>query len=416
MKLWLIEPRDPLIVRDGRPFGPDPGARATSLPFPLPSTTTGAFRARLGAHLGGDFTRQELIDQLRATRVRGPLLVELDDESRVVNWLLPAPADALLLKQETPAQHVCRRLLPLEPFPGTLTDYAAEKLSMVAPVVYAPDKVAPDTPTFWYWEQMQPWLHDPPDEQTLQPTTLGHRGPSAEQRMHVSVYAATGTADEGMLFQTSGLVFTHRSGSSAQTSLTSSRRLALALFAEAEFAPQLAPMGGERRLMHWYPAVDDAATPLPATCPEPIRALIRTKRACRVVLVTPAMFEAGFRPAWLLAAHAGLTATLAAAVVARPQVMSGWDLLADNGPRSRGKPKPTRRLAPAGSVYFLTLPDATQGDDAAIDAWIDAIWLQCVSDAAQDRADGFGLALLGGWSGTLRTMKIQEQSNADTSS
>ena len=39
MTIWLVEPRDPLIVREGRPFGPDPGAWATSLPFPFPSTT-----------------------------------------------------------------------------------------------------------------------------------------------------------------------------------------------------------------------------------------------------------------------------------------------------------------------------------------------------------------------------------------
>jgi hypothetical protein len=28
---WIIEPRDPLIVRDGRPFGPNPSAQAISL-------------------------------------------------------------------------------------------------------------------------------------------------------------------------------------------------------------------------------------------------------------------------------------------------------------------------------------------------------------------------------------------------
>ncbi|MFZ2521089.1 MAG: type III-B CRISPR module-associated Cmr3 family protein, partial [Anaerolineae bacterium] len=31
MKTWLIEPRDPLIFRDGRPFSASPGARAKTL-------------------------------------------------------------------------------------------------------------------------------------------------------------------------------------------------------------------------------------------------------------------------------------------------------------------------------------------------------------------------------------------------
>ncbi len=31
MEIWLIEPHDPLIVRDGKPFGPNSGARASTL-------------------------------------------------------------------------------------------------------------------------------------------------------------------------------------------------------------------------------------------------------------------------------------------------------------------------------------------------------------------------------------------------
>ena len=48
MTRWIIEPLDPLIVRDGRPFDPTPGARARSVPFPYPSTTTGGIRTRAG--------------------------------------------------------------------------------------------------------------------------------------------------------------------------------------------------------------------------------------------------------------------------------------------------------------------------------------------------------------------------------
>ena len=48
MTTWIIEPHDPLIFRDGRPFGPNPGARAKTLSFPFPSTTTGGVRTRAG--------------------------------------------------------------------------------------------------------------------------------------------------------------------------------------------------------------------------------------------------------------------------------------------------------------------------------------------------------------------------------
>ncbi|HZQ09120.1 MAG TPA: type III-B CRISPR module-associated Cmr3 family protein, partial [Anaerolineae bacterium] len=57
MSVWLIEPRDPLIFRDGRPFNPTPGARAISLPFPYPSTLAGAVRTRVGQNENGVFDK-----------------------------------------------------------------------------------------------------------------------------------------------------------------------------------------------------------------------------------------------------------------------------------------------------------------------------------------------------------------------
>jgi len=88
---------------------------------------------------------------------------------------------------------------------------------------------------------------------------------------------------------------------------------------------------------------------------------------------------------------------LKAALVLRSQVISGWDL-------QSGKPKPTKRLAPSGSVYFLKLPEEV--DDATINAWIDALWMQNISDDAQSRSDGFGLAALGCWDGKPVNMEM----------
>lgn len=106
MKTWIIEPRDPLIVRDGRPFGPIPGARAASLSFPFPSTTTGGVRTQYGLGLGEDFEDEQkkssLIAKVKRIAVTGPLLVEVDDETGdVARWFAWAPADALLLDVQT---------------------------------------------------------------------------------------------------------------------------------------------------------------------------------------------------------------------------------------------------------------------------------------------------------------------------
>ena len=112
------------------------------------------------------------------------------------------------------------------------------------------------------------------------------------------------------------------------------------------------------------------------------------------MLLTPALFGQGYLPAWILT-RAGVQAEVSAAAVPRYQTVSGWDYKA-------GKPKANRRLAPAGSVYYLKL----QGDDDAIHAFADTVWMQTVSDDEQARRDGFGLAVLGTWSGEAVEMEV----------
>ena len=72
---------------------------------------------------------------------------------------------------------------------------------------------------------------------------------------------------------------------------------------------------------------------------------------------------------------------LHAAAVPRLTPLSGWDL-------EVGVPKGTRFLAPAGSVYFF---------DEVVGRRPGDLWMQPVSDGVQERLDGFGLAICGGW-------------------
>ncbi|MGC1378515.1 MAG: type III-B CRISPR module-associated Cmr3 family protein, partial [Anaerolineales bacterium] len=65
--------------------------------------------------------------------------------------------------------------------------------------------------------------------------------------------------------------------------------------------------------------------------------------------------------------------------------------------------KASRRLAPAGSVYFLKL---TSDDPGTIEQFIKNTWLQNISDKDQDRRDGFGLALLGVWDGKSVDLEV----------
>lgn len=379
MPLWIIEPRDPLIVRDGRPFGPTPGARATTLPFPFPSTVAGGLRTRAGLDRQGRFDPAR-VEEVKRLEARGPLLVELDEAGEVAEWLAPAPADALLLEHPDGRESWGQRwpLVPLALPEGVQTDLP-DGLAPVGPRQHDPRKPPRNTPRFWRWDRFVAWLHSPPkDGDEIELAALGHGGPQVEQRMHVGIDREKRTAREGVLFQTRGLEFT-----------VERRRLGLAVATDAVLRPGLAPLGGERRLVAWR----QSQRSLPA-CPPQVRAAIVRDRACRVLLLTPACFAGGYRPRWLLEPFQGVEARLVGAAVSRPQVVSGWDFASQ-------RPKPTRRLAPAGSVYFLRL----EGDSEAIERWVDARWLACVSDEEQDRRDGFGLAALGVWSGALGRME-----------
>lgn len=378
MPTWIIEPRDPLIVRDGRPFGPDPGVRAASLAFPFPSTTTGGARNRAGLDEGGLFDRGR-IGAVKAIAVRGPLLVELDADEQPT-WYAPAPADALALAVSDDDKAVrIRRLAPLEPPAGAATSLD-DDLRPVGLPWREKAKVSKGAPQFWRWDQFAAWLEQPRDG-TWKRDELGLRGLPRDTRMHVSISGDSKTASEGALFQTVGLSFTGEGR----------RRLALAVAAGdafPHFAGGFAPLAGERRLVVWRLAGDG----LPS-CPPAVREAVARDGACRLLLLTPALFAAGYRPTHLLAPAHGVTPRLVAACVPRAQVVSGWDMEAR-------RPKPTRRMAPAGSVYFLAL----DGTPAARAAWLDATWMRCVSDDDQDRRDGFGLAALGAWDGRPMSM------------
>lgn len=414
---WIIEPHDPLIVRDGRPFGPDPSARAESLSFPFPSTTTGGVRTRAGLKADGMFDVSQ-IGRVKQIKVRGPLLVQLaQNGDEIEKWLVPAPADALLLESEKKGYVLCKQLVPLMVYEGAETsntkdgkqfvppkpDEDAEtgstkdrtSLMLVGPVRPDQGKPSKETPLYWDWDAFQKWLVAPSDhEQSL--ATLGNSGPSREHRLHVSMNPETLTAKDGALFETSGLEFTFP-GRDNKTRLSGARRLALAVVVDRRetsgIVAGLASLGGERRMVSWRSRSDND---LPNCSPDLLTAIVEQK-ACRLVLLTPACFEQGYQPGWLVEPRDGVQPSLHAIAIQRPQVVSGWRLEHPAGP------KPTRRLAPSGTVLFLSLT----GDDEAIEQWVKGIWMQCVSDTVEDRNDGFGLAVLGSWSG--QAGKMQEE-------
>ncbi len=391
---WLIEARDPLIVRDGRPFDNTPGSRAASLAFPYPATTTGGVRTRAGiGSKGGRLDFDEMLSQsVRQIAVRGPLLAEVQT-GEALRFLVPAPADALILNTD-PANKESADLLQLVPLtiPSDAATNLPEHLSLIGSKVHNPNKAHGKAPRFWYWEEFAKWLVNlSTSDEPILLTELGHNGPTEEQRTHVRIDYQSKANDEGGLFQTRGLEFLQVEGK-GHSQVRHRLAMVLSVTTPDEFDDKvvagLAPLGGERRVVGWR----RSAFGLPE-CPPPLRQAIKDHNACRLLLLTPAYFEGGFEPTWLSQANNGISTELKAIAVGRPQVISGWDF-------EMKRPKVTRRLTPAGSVLFLKLQG--EGD---LDKWITKTWMQCVSDDSQDRLDGFGLAALGVWDGSYHEVR-----------
>lgn len=373
MSLFVVEPRDSLLVRDARPFGGDPGARARSLEFPYPSTLAGGVRTRLGRGPDGVF-QSERIAELLALRIRGPFLAQLAEDGSPQRWLMPAPRDAVLF-EGSPAR--LERLLPLRPSAGACSDLP-EGLVPLGFLQVISEKPVAGAPRFWFWEAFLDWLRFPKSRRVA-PVDLGVPGLEREVRVHVSVSESTRTAKEGALFQTEGLRFT---SCPAGSGLSGALRLGLAVDVEGKDLRGIAGLsgfGGERRISAWRPV----AKALPEVPAEILDGVLR-HRAARLILLTPGCFEAGWRPGALGGA------TLEAAAVGRPDLVAGWDL-------HRRRPKPSRRMAPAGSVYFVRLPPEMTSEQ--MKAWVHSMWMSSLSDSDQDRRDGFGVAAVGVWDG-----------------
>src|SRR5580692_908253 len=82
-----LTPRDPVIARDGRPFGAGQGNRMRGLSWPLPSVVAGSFRTALVKAKDGLSFANGMPDRLMAIEVAG-VFPTVGEE-----LYLPAPND-----------------------------------------------------------------------------------------------------------------------------------------------------------------------------------------------------------------------------------------------------------------------------------------------------------------------------------
>lgn len=399
----IIQPRDPIICRDGRPF--DAGLRGRSLDWPYPSVVIGTARTSLidptAFHADGSIS-PELAQQLLTVSQRGPLPAWREGNGP---WQLAFPAPADVLTEHIPApensgEQAKIKLHPLRPASLTDGDGVDVPDGFTEPwrpaMAARPPKGKPPKglPRFWKHGTFLRWLgHAGSETVEFDAGRDGVKAPQRELRTHVSINPASQTAEDGALFSTEGLDF----GRNVDEDLRSDApELALAsdfLLPDGFRGDRLLgliPVGGERRMAVWQ----ESSALLDSFRPGDLTRRVLESRRLRLVLLTPAWFTHGWLAEWMrvqrlpLPDGSTLALKLVSATVPRFAAISGWDLL-------HRQPKPTRFLAPAGSVYFFEL----EGD--ATEKQIEQLWLQPVGEEPETgrslATDGFGLAAYGVW-------------------
>lgn len=355
MTLYIVEPRDSALFRDARPFAGN--APAVSMDRPWPSTVAGLFRTLNGQDENGVWVGNP--EEAKKLEVAGPLLVSLTDDDQVADFYFPAPADAVFFREPDSDKIKVRRLHPS----GNLGNFISDLPDDLLPTVFESEEnpgEATSGPKWWKAEKFFAWLNGKIADGEAG-KDFGTSLSPAEERIHVAIDHTTLTADDGKLFSTHMQRFTERSDNQI-------KRFGLLAWTSADVDKKLAAFGGERRMSRVLPANGELPKP-PA---------IEGTRL-RVVLITPGLFSEGWRPSEERLGGAKLVA----ACVGRPESVSGWDYAV-------GGPKAARRMAPAGSVYWLDF----ESPDAAA-KWAQEHQYQSIADNEQDRRDGFAIIIAG---------------------
>lgn len=394
-KVWKIKTRDPLIFGNGKPFSPAPGSKSETLPLPYPSTVAGAVKtSAFTDHKTGQFRKKTGNDE--PILIRGPFLAEEKTNSDLI-YYLPAPADILILKQD---MNMAFRYYPLRPIsPSNEFRFSPFKdhpyLTICGTEEVVKGKPYRKSPAFWDWKYFEKWLLDPGLFANLKPNEIGISKLMEDSRVHVRIDPETQAAVDGALFETNGLVFDFPGHiDEAKTpALMQNKHYILSLSTDAplENGIRIGYLGGERRMIGWEFHAEEFPF---SKCPGQIKQKIVQDGFCRIVFVTPAFLTTGSFFSKSLQKKLGIQ--VLASINQRHQTTSGWDY-------KNNTPKESIRLIPAGSVYFIKLPD----DIVEREALVDELWFQPIGSDKHLNNSGFGIALLGTWNGEFYNLPTE---------
>ncbi|WP_037586646.1 type III-B CRISPR module-associated Cmr3 family protein [Stenoxybacter acetivorans] len=394
-KALLITPRDPLIFRDGRPFDSSLTTRIYVHRWPFPSVTAGALRT---------FAKKQKTDlvskDLNKIDIRGPL-------PYLNNHLyVPAPADAVIQKKSD--KYKLCRLLPEKMDNGCGVDLPFQLQPLLPKPSSENSNFRPDNSLIWWpLELTIQWLLGK-EEITSEQLKACLTDLPLDERTHVKINPETGVAEPGLLFSTRGVDFMQQDSAGKTDGEMIEAALRVDRCDDISFSGVI-PLGAERRL-----AKISECSKLSHLwdCPDEIKTALKGKnKHIKLQLATPAIFTTGWYPDWLYKElencndekdnqiligtipKTEIQVKLIAASVKRAVPISGFS--------HDGNIKATKKMVPAGSVYFFEVLNPEVTTAALIELWLHPVCGQSFYHRQSKKcnpelgADGFGLALWG---------------------
>lgn len=380
---YWIDALAPLVFRSGKPFGAQ--SDTEDIVFPLPSVAAGLIRtvwAQQQNHFTGNFTGEFDSENLKQIPSNGLFLAQKDGSDNL-KLFAPKPADVIYLKNKKTNQVEIVRLSPKEI--GNSDDCGCD-LHNDLWLVQMDDnrKGKPQSgKQFWLLSDYLAWLNGE-NISFEQVEKNGATLPAIEVRTHVAIDGATGTSQDGLLFQTAAYDFANPKKNHHKGWHDTQMGFVIASECDLKKETDLVRFGGEGRLSYLCKTelVENPFRP----------SEIRGNRI-KLTLLTPAIFGNGWLPKWLnddltgTLPHTSLKVKLKAAAVERWQPVSGWDL-------ANHRPKPMRKAVSAGAIYWLEIQNHQDFD---IQKELQKLAYQSVCDDEQDQRDGFGIVAVSEW-------------------
>jgi CRISPR-associated protein Cmr3 len=376
MQTRFIAPLDILNFRGNKSFG-DAGEHGESQMPPQPSIFAGALRSFWLAEQKVDmaafakntpFSNSVMQAQLGTPENLGSFRVGFvwlaktasassAQTSGLDDIYIPLPADVVVLEKNV------HTLKPLNLPQGLQTSSIVAQQAVL--------KAKAEKPATGLWLNLkgfQAYLHGEKIERDVHLIETKKLW-GTDERLGIALSAATRTADDGKIYTTEAIALRENIGFYIGIN-------------GANNYPQngLLRLGGDGR----GAAMHSCALLLP----EPDWQKIETQKHFKIILTTPALFNAGWH--WgqenTQVKIGNGTATLVSAAVNRFGVISGWDL-------AKWQPKDAERITPAGSVYWL---ENYTGDIASLQAQLQQGLVVDTLHPSR-RAEGYNHFMIANW-------------------